>query len=101
MPALAAYHVLSEGDHNASDLIAEALSHLRRVAGATEELDAQAAVLESAVAQLLDAAREVRSLAETVEANPARLTDIDERIAALRRLKRKYGSTEGRGTRVC
>ena len=90
----AAYHALSEGDRNAADLAAEALDHLRRSPGTAEALGEQTAVLESALAQLSDVAREVRSLAESVESDPARLTEIEDRVGLLRRLKRKYGGSE-------
>ena len=90
----AAVHALSEGDPNAADLAAGALDQLRRTQGATGALEAQIEALESALAQLNDAAREARSLAESVEADPARLTEIDDRIELLRRLKRKYGGSE-------
>lgn len=90
----AACEALIEGDRNASDLAAEALGQLRRTPGAAEALRAQIEALESALAQLNDAAREVRSLAERVEADPARLGEIEERVETLRRLKRKYGGSE-------
>ena len=90
----AAYHALSEGDRNAADLAAEALDQLRRAPGAAEALAAQVEALESALAQLSDVAREVRNLAESVESDPARLAEIEERVELLRRLKRKYGGSE-------
>ena len=90
----AAYHALSEGDRNAADLAAEALDHLRRAPGAAEALAAQVEALESALAQLGDAAREVRNIAESVESDPARLAEIEERVELLRRLERKYGGSE-------
>ncbi len=90
----AAYQALSEDDRNAADLAAEALDHLRRAPGAAEALGAQVEVLESAVAQLGDVAREVRRLAESVESDPARLAEIEERVELLRRLKRRYGGSE-------
>ncbi|MCY4581488.1 MAG: DNA repair protein RecN [Chloroflexi bacterium] len=90
----AAWQALSEGDRNAADLAAEALGHLRRAPGAAQALGPQIEALESAVAQLSDAAREVRDLAAGVESDPARLADIEERVALLRRLKRKYGGSE-------
>lgn len=90
----AAYQALSEDDRNAADLAAEALDHLRRAPGATEALGAQVEALESAVAQLGDVAREVRRLAESVESDPARLAEIEERVELLRRLKRRYGGSE-------
>ncbi len=90
----AAYEALSQGDRNAADLAAEALDHLRRAPGAADALVAQIEALESAVAQLSDAARDVRDLAESVESDPARLAEVEERAALLRRLKRKYGGPE-------
>ena len=89
----AAWEALSGGDRNAADLAAEALDRLRRAPGAAEALSAQIEALESAVAQLGDAAREVRDLAESVESDPARLAEIEERLALLRRLERKYGGS--------
>ena len=90
----AAYQALSEDDRNAADLAAEALDRLRRAPGAAEALGAQVEALESAVAQLGDVAREVRRLAESVESDPARLAEIEERVELLRRLKRRYGGSE-------
>ncbi len=90
----AAYEALSEGDRNAADLAAGALDHLRRAPGAAEALGAQIEALESALVQLGDTAREVRRLAESVESDPARLAEIEERVELLRHLKRRYGGSE-------
>lgn len=90
----AAYAALYDGQRNASDLIAEAVQLLRRAADPTGALGAQAAALESAAAQVEDAAREVRSLGESIDADPARLAEVEERIESVRRLVRKYGSSE-------
>src|SRR5437773_1149188 len=43
--------------------------------------------------QLEDLAMFLRRYADTIEASPARLQEIDERLALLERLKRKYGPT--------
>ncbi len=90
----AAHHALSEGDRNAGDLAAEALDHLRRAPGAADALHLQIEVLESALEQLRDSAREVRSFAEGIADDPIRLAVVEERIELLRRLKRKYGNSE-------
>ncbi len=90
----AAYHALSEGDRNAGDLAAEALDHLRRAPGAADALHLQIEALESALDQLRDSAREVRSFAEGIADDPIRLAVVEERIELLRRLKRKYGNSE-------
>lgn len=49
--------------------------------------------LHTAQAQLEDAARELGRYAQSVTTDPARLSEIDDRLHALSRLKRKYGST--------
>ena len=90
----AAYAALYDGQHNASDLIAEAARVLRRAPDPTGALGTQITALESAAAQVEDAAREVRSLGEGINADPARLAEIEERIELVRRLKRKYGGSE-------
>ena len=89
-----AHHALSEGDRSAGDLVAEALGQLRHAPGAADSLQLQIAALESALAQLRDAAREVRSFAENLEDDPMRLAAVEERIESLRHLKRKYGGSE-------
>ena len=90
----AAYGMLREGGSNAADLIAEAVQALRRAPDPTGVLGAQIEALESASAQIEDAAREARSFGEGVESDPARLAEIEERIELVRRLKRKYGDSE-------
>ena len=46
-------------------------------------------------AELEDVLYELRSYVEELEADPARLETVDDRIAALRALERKYGNVEG------
>ena len=46
---------------------------------------------EEAVYRLEDVALELRNVAETSHSDPARLEQIEERLALIRRLKRKYG----------
>jgi DNA repair protein RecN (Recombination protein N) len=45
--------------------------------------------------QLEDLAGQLRSYAETLETSPARLQQVDDRLALLERLKRKHGPTLG------
>jgi DNA repair protein RecN (Recombination protein N) len=49
-------------------------------------------VLEAAYA-LEEAARELRRYAESIEADPQRLAAVEDRLALIRQLKRKYGAT--------
>ncbi len=90
--------LLSGGD---SDLGASSvLDALNSVSASLEELvgldESQRETLESvngALYTLEEAARALRSYATAIEADPARLAEIEERLDLLSRLKRKYGAT--------
>lgn len=90
----AAWLALSEGEANAAGLAGEAVRRLRHAPGAGDLLRVPADAVESAAAQIADAAREIRAVAESAEPDPARLAEIEERVETLRRLKRKYGGDE-------
>lgn len=90
----AAWLALSEGEANAAGLAGEAVRRLRHAPGDIELLRAPADAVESAAAQIAEAAREIRAVAESAEPDPARLAEIEERVETLRRLKRKYGGSE-------
>lgn len=90
----AAYDALIEGGANAADLLGAAVQTLLRAPDPAGTLRPHAAALESAAAQLDDAARGVRAIADAAESDPERLADVEERIALIRRLKRKYGGDE-------
>lgn len=49
--------------------------------------------LQSAIYQLEDAAAEARTYADSLEADPLRLEDIEARLHRLNRLKKKYGDS--------
>jgi len=49
--------------------------------------------LESARATLGDVSASIRDYADAIDASPERLAEIEDRLAALDRLKRKYGKT--------
>lgn len=52
-----------------------------------------AAQVREAIALLDDAARSIARETERMTADPARLTEVDDRLAAIRRALRKYGPT--------
>ena len=93
----AAYAMLYEaGDQPAaSDLVGRALAELRDGARLDPELQGFLEVLEGALAQLQDAARDLSAYRDRVEANPARLEEIEQRLDLLASLRRKYGGTIG------
>ncbi len=91
-----AYALLYEGSNGSSaalDLIGQAmraLAALAKIDPATAEI---AQAVEAASYQLDDAARTLRHYQDTIEFNPARLNQVEERLDLIRRLKRKYGDS--------
>lgn len=91
-----AYALLYEGSNAASaalDLIGQALRALvalAKIDPATAEI---AQAVETASYQLDDAARTLRHYQDSIEFNPARLNQVEERLDLIRRLKRKYGDS--------
>jgi DNA repair protein RecN (Recombination protein N) len=77
----------------ASTLVAHAVGALEGVAGVDAELDELAERCRALALETDDAARELARQAEGLEADPARLEAVEERRAALDRLKRKHGGT--------
>jgi DNA repair protein RecN (Recombination protein N) len=87
----AAVRALTEQEGSAFDgLVAaqKALSELRAVLPETAEWQREA---ESIAAQVQELSRAIRVHAESVEGNPRRLQFLDDHLALLSRLKRKYG----------
>ncbi|MEJ5223462.1 MAG: DNA repair protein RecN [Anaerolineales bacterium] len=91
-----ALQILDEGTPETpaiTDLLGQvvaALSALGRVDKSRSELSARA---ESALENLSDIARDLRDYLETVEYNPKRLEQVEERLDMLNRLLRKYGGS--------
>ncbi len=78
---------------SAGDLVgqaARALAGLAKIDSARAELADQAAMLEETLADL---ARDVRRYLEEIEFNPKRLEEVEERLALIHSLTRKYGGS--------
>jgi len=65
-----------------------ALASLTRIDASQAEISARA---ESLLENLSDLARDLRDYLETIEYNPKRLEEVEERLDLLHRLQRKYG----------
>jgi DNA repair protein RecN (Recombination protein N) len=89
-----AYEALYGDSTNADELIAQAVRSLRRSLDPSGKLAAHIDALEESAARLSESARDIRSYAEGISGDPARLQEVEDRIEAVRRLKRKYGDTE-------
>jgi DNA repair protein RecN (Recombination protein N) len=83
------------GDPNGSrEAVAQAVHEARALARLDDRFEPLAERLAGLEAELDDASIEVRSLAESVDHDPAALTAMEERLGRIYALERRYGDTE-------
>ncbi len=83
-----------EEEGGAADALGAALAALRRVARLDPEGPAAAlAALETALDQAGEALRQVRAYRDDLDLDPAHLAAMEERLALIHALQRKYGDT--------
>lgn len=91
-----ALHALEEGDGEsvaALDLLGTALRALERLARIDPALEPQLRSAENINYQAEELVRNLRDYEEGIEHNPRRLREVEERLALIRQLQRKYGPT--------
>ncbi len=97
--AAAAFLLLIEEGAEETNAVLDLLGQAQREMAALVRMDGSlaesAAQVDEAVYRLEDAAAAVRAYAEAIEFNPAKLAQVEERLALLRRLQRKYGGDLG------
>ncbi len=91
--AMSAYDQLYEGGASAEVSLRAALRNVEELARYDARFEASAQQLESARAVVGDVSDSLRDYAERINASPERLAEIEDRLALLDRLKRKYGRT--------
>ena len=91
--AMGANDALYEGNVSASALIRSAARQLEDLARIDDKFREPLAQLDSARITVEDIGQTLRAYAEGIEASPDRLAEVEDRLAALDRLKRKYGPT--------
>jgi DNA repair protein RecN (Recombination protein N) len=91
--AMSAHELLYESEGSAEGALGAALKHLEELARYDTRFQEPAQQLAAAKAIIEDVDTEVRDFADNVHAAPGRLEEIEDRLAALDRLKRKYGQT--------
>jgi DNA repair protein RecN (Recombination protein N) len=91
--AMGAHDLLYEAEQSAETTLGAALKHLEDLARFDERFQEPAKQLAAAKATVEDVDAELRDFAENLNASPGRLEEIEDRLAALDRLKRKYGQT--------
>jgi DNA repair protein RecN (Recombination protein N) len=93
--AAAAGAISPEEGGGAIDSVAGAVSELEKASRYDETLSRLAERLGGLSAELEDVLYELRSYVDELEADPNRLEIVEDRLAALRALERKYGDVEG------
>jgi DNA repair protein RecN (Recombination protein N) len=91
-----ALHALEVGDGEsltALDMLGTALRALERLARIDPALEPQLRSAENINYQAEELVRNLRDYEEEVEHNPRRLREVEERLALIRQLQRKYGPT--------
>jgi DNA repair protein RecN (Recombination protein N) len=85
--------LLYDDERSAAARLRRAGTLLRELAGYDPELGAPAEALGEAEAYLEEAIGRARAMRDRAPFEPDRLAEIDERLEAITRLKRKYGET--------
>jgi DNA repair protein RecN (Recombination protein N) len=91
--AMQASEQLYQGETSAEGFLRGAIKNLEEFARYDESVREDIKQLESARATISDISFRIREYAESLETAPERLSQIEDRLALLDRLKRKYGKT--------
>jgi DNA repair protein RecN (Recombination protein N) len=91
--AISAFDLLYEGNASTSSSLCAAQKHLEELVRYEPKFQEALAALESARISVEDVGATLRDYAGGIQASPERLAEIEERLALLDRLKRKYGPT--------
>jgi len=91
--ATSANNLLYEESASAEAALQGAQKHLEELARYDPSFAESVQQLAAARATVQDVAATVRDYAERIDASPERLAEIEDRLALLDRLKRKYGAT--------
>jgi DNA repair protein RecN (Recombination protein N) len=89
--AINAFDLLYEGNTSTSSSLRAAQKHVEELARYEPKFQEALAALDSARISVEDVGATLRDYAGGIQASPERLSEIEERLALLDRLKRKYG----------
>jgi DNA repair protein RecN (Recombination protein N) len=91
--AMNAFDLLYEGQASTSASLRMAQKHIEELARYEPKFQETMSTLETARISVEDAGASLRDYAGGIEASPEHLAEVEDRLAALHRLKRKYGPT--------
>jgi DNA repair protein RecN (Recombination protein N) len=90
--AMSAYDLLYESANSALTMLRGAAKQLEEIARFDAQVSESIKLLESARADVEEVSVTARDYAEGIDASPERLAEVEDRLATIDRLKRKYGS---------
>ncbi|MHB0990413.1 MAG: DNA repair protein RecN [Burkholderiales bacterium] len=85
-----ALEAISEGDTNAASLLHNANTRLSAMVDYDSALSAIVDLVESAAVQIQEASHSLRQYTDKLDADPARLTEVEQRIGLVLDMARKY-----------
>jgi DNA repair protein RecN (Recombination protein N) len=88
-----AYELLYEADSSVLANLAAARKQIEELARFDDKWQESLAALAGARAAIEDVSATARDYAEEIDASPERLAEVEDRLALIDRLRRKYGST--------
>jgi DNA repair protein RecN (Recombination protein N) len=91
--AMNAFDLLYEGNASTAASLRTAQKHIEELARYEPKFQETMATLETARISVEDVGASLRDYAGGIEASPDHLAEVEDRLAALDRLKRKYGPT--------
>ncbi|PYX29202.1 MAG: DNA repair protein RecN [Acidobacteria bacterium] len=91
--AMNAFDLLYEGNTSTSSSLRAAQKHVEELARYEPKFQEALAALESARIAVEDVGATLRDYAGGIQASPERLAELEDRLALVDRLKRKYGPT--------
>ncbi len=91
--AMSAFGALYEAEESALSRLRAALKHVEELSRFDERFKEELGQLEAARITVEDASTTLRDFANRMDASPERLAEVEDRLAALDKLRRKYGKS--------
>ncbi|HEX7962085.1 MAG TPA: DNA repair protein RecN, partial [Terriglobales bacterium] len=91
--SMSVYDVLYESSESALFALRQASKHLEELGRYEPQFAEALTLLNSAQADITDISERARDYAQRIDASPERLAEVEDRLALIDRLKRKYGNS--------
>lgn len=86
-------HEAIQGESKGLDWVGNAMTELEHAAAVDEQFQEASESVTGAFYQLQDTSTEIKRILDQLEFDPERLNEIEQRLALLQSLKRKYGAS--------